>query len=134
MKGAFTFIELLIVLAIIALLISALVPVGIRAINEAKTLTVANNLSQIGVAVMSDFYLDHNIVSKVSDVSSFFGDQAELLKNYALSVTPTTTSVIVNIWYTAGDVKASAAQKYLVSVVSTGNDIPMIKVVLAKYW
>jgi len=134
LKGAFTFIELLIVLAIIALLISALVPVGIRAINEAKTLTVANNLSQIGVAVMSDFYLDHNIVSKVSDVSSFFGDQAELLKNYALSVTPTTTSVIVNIWYTAGDVKASAAQKYLVSVVSTGNDIPMIKVVLAKYW
>ncbi len=134
MKEAFTFIELLIVLAIIAILISILVPIGVRAINEAKTLTVANNLSQISVAVMSEFYLNHNIVKKINDLSAYFGDQSGLLDKYALNVTQQSTLIIVNIWYTGGDVVASVAKKYMASIVSTGDNVPMVRTILAKYW
>lgn len=134
MKSAFTFVELLIVLAIIAILISILVPVGTRAISEAKTLTVANNLSQISVAIMEKFYFDHQIVTKTSDLSSYFGDQSGLLNDYELSTTHGSTYLTVNIWYTGGDVTASAARKYLVSIVSTGNNVPMLRVRLIKYW
>ncbi len=134
MKEAFTFIELLIVLAIIAILISILVPIGVRAINEAKTLTVANNLSQISVAVMSEFYLNHNIVTKINDLSAYFGDQSGLLDKYALNVTQQSTLIIVNIWYTGGDVVASVAKKYMASIVSTGDNVPMVRTILAKYW
>jgi len=134
MKEAFTFIELLIVLAIIAILISILVPIGVRAINEAKTLTVANNLSQISVAVMSEFYLNHNIVKKINDLSAYFVDQSGLLDKYALNVTQQSTLIIVNIWYTGGDVVASVAKKYMASIVSTGDNVPMVRTILAKYW
>ncbi len=134
MKEAFTFIELLIVLAIIAILISILVPIGVRAINEAKTITVANNLSQISVAVMSEFYLNHNIVTKINDLSAYFGDQSGLLDKYALNVTQQSTLIIVNIWYTGGDVVASVAKKYMASIVSTGDNVPMVRTILAKYW
>ncbi|MGC9219218.1 MAG: type II secretion system protein [Athalassotoga sp.] len=87
MKDAFTIIELLIVIAVIAALISAMVPIGIMAIDEAKALTVANNLSQISIAIMQDFYLNHEIVSNIDDLNSYFGDQSKLLNKYAISIT-----------------------------------------------
>lgn len=134
MKEAFTLIELLIVLAIIAILISILVPIGVRAINEAKALTVANNLSQISVAVMDVFYFNHNIVTKINDLSAYFGDQSGFLDKYALNVTQQSTLITVNIWYTGGDVVASVVKKYMASIVSTGDNVPMIRTILAKYW
>ena len=134
MKHAFTIIELLIVLAVIAALISALVPIGIRAINEAKTLTVANNLYQISTAIMQHFYLNHEIVSNISDLNSYFGDQSKLLNKYALSRTNSSTLTTINIWYTGGDITASNVQKYSPSIVATQNNVPMIRVMLLKYW
>lgn len=134
MKQAFTFIELLIVLAIIASLISILVPIGVKAINEAKTLTVANNLSQISIAVMNKFYFNHEVATKINDLSSYFGDQSNTLNKYALNASEQSTNTTVNIWYTGGDVSASATEKYLASIVPSDNNVPMIKVILAKYW
>ncbi|MGC9140630.1 MAG: hypothetical protein C0176_08170 [Mesoaciditoga sp.] len=87
MKDAFTIIELLIVIAVIAALISAMVPIGIMAIDETKALTVANNLSQISIAIMQDFYLNHEIISNIDDLNSYFGDQSKLLNKYAISIT-----------------------------------------------
>ncbi len=134
MRGAFTIIELLIVLAVIAALISAMVPIVIRAIDEAKALTVANNLSQISTAVMQDFYLNHEIVSNIGDLSPYFGDQSKLLNKYALSITNSSTLITINIWYAGGDITASNVQKYSPSIVATQNNVPMIRVMLLKYW
>lgn len=109
-------------------MISILVPIGIKAIDEAKTLTVANNLSQISIAVISKFYLNHKAVTNINNLSSYFGDQAKILDKYALNTIEKSTNTTVNIWYTGGYASASATEKYLVSIVSTGNNVPQINV------
>ena len=50
-KGAFTLVEILVVLAIVALLAAMLIPVFLRVRDSARTTTCASNLRQIGVAI-----------------------------------------------------------------------------------
>jgi len=57
-----------------------------------------------------------------------------LLNKYALSSTNSSTLTTINIWYTGGDITASNVQKYSPSIVATQNNVPMIRVMLLKYW
>lgn len=58
-RGAFTLLELLVVVAIIALLISILLPGLSRAKQSAKTAVCVSNLHQIGNALQM-YFLEHN--------------------------------------------------------------------------
>ncbi len=133
-RSGFSLVELLIVLAIIAAIISAFVPIGVMIINQARALAVATNLSEITVAVMQSFYLDRKIPSSIDELSPYFGDQSKILKDYALSVSQSSTLTIVNVWYKNHDIKASTVEKYSASVMATGNDLPMERIVLVRNW
>lgn len=58
-RRAFTLIEMLVVIAIIALLASIITPAVTRAVGRARTTRVMSNLRQIGVG-MQAFLMDHN--------------------------------------------------------------------------
>ncbi|HEU24097.1 MAG TPA: prepilin-type N-terminal cleavage/methylation domain-containing protein [Mesoaciditoga lauensis] len=133
-SSGFSLVELLIVLAIIVAIIGALVPVGVMIINQARSLVVATNLSEISIAVMQSFYLDHRIPSNIEEIAKYFGDQSKILKNYALSVSQSATLTIVNIWYKNNDITASNVARYSASVIATGDNLPMERVILLKSW
>ncbi|WP_161848790.1 prepilin-type N-terminal cleavage/methylation domain-containing protein [Athalassotoga saccharophila] len=133
-SAGFSLVELLIVLAIIAAIISAFVPIGVMIINQARSLTVATNLSEITVAVMQSFYLDRKIPSGIDELSPYFGDQSKILKDYDLSVSKSGTLTIVNVWYKNPDITASSVSKYSPSIIATGNNLPMERVILLKNW
>lgn len=57
-KSAFTLIELMVVVAILAILIAILLPVSIKAIEMAQRSTCANNLKSIGIA-FNTYATDH---------------------------------------------------------------------------
>ncbi len=132
MKG-FSLIELLIVLAVIAAIISALVPLGVNVIRHARALTVAFNLSEISKAAMSNFYLDHNTSISIDSIKSYFS-QREELKDYQIKSSLASTLEHVYIWYTGNDVTASQVEKVFPDVEATRGNKPMISIELRKYW
>ena len=62
-KEGFTLIELLIVMAVIAALMGALVPVALNAINHANATRVAENMRSLLTAAQQYAYTDHVIPS-----------------------------------------------------------------------
>jgi prepilin-type N-terminal cleavage/methylation domain-containing protein len=62
-KEGFTLVELLIVMAVIAALMGALVPVALNAINHAKATRVAENMRTILAAAQQYAYSEHSIPS-----------------------------------------------------------------------
>lgn len=58
-RSGFTLIELLVTISIVAMLISMLTPAIGRAIAKAESVKCANNLSQVGIAVMN-YAADHD--------------------------------------------------------------------------
>lgn len=62
-KSGFTLIELLIVMAVIAALMGALVPVALNAINHANATRIAENLRSLTSQVQQYAYSDHQIPS-----------------------------------------------------------------------
>ncbi len=130
MKG-FTIIELLIVLAVIAALISTMVPIGISTIKQAHSTTVALNLSKLSIAAMEEFYLDHNASVTIEDLKPYFNaNQRKILKNYEVK----NASDCIYIWYKGEDVNASMANRVFSAVVATDDGKPMVCLTVKKYW
>ena len=68
-KEGFTLIELLIVMAVIAALMGALIPVALNAINHANATRVAENMRSLLTAAQEYAYTDHEI-PKISTIKS----------------------------------------------------------------
>ncbi len=131
-KG-FTIVELLIVMAVIAAIISALVPIGVNAIRRAKATTIALDLSQISKAVMSDFYLNQNIAPTLQNLKGYFPKSEEqILKQFKLKVVNSTVTNVY-VWYAPSDVTASEVERVYPDVIASGTH-PMICVAMEKYW
>ncbi len=134
MKG-FTLVELLIVMAIIASLIAAFVPVGINEIKFARATTIALDLSEISKAAMSNFYFDHNLHITINSVKSYFSPQMyQNLKKFKISSSLSSSVEHVYIWYDGNDINASQVKKVFPEVVATQSNKPMISIKLKKYW
>ncbi|MGC9212866.1 MAG: type II secretion system protein, partial [Athalassotoga sp.] len=69
----FTLVELLIVMAVIAALMGALIPVAINAINHANATRIAENLQSLVTQVLQYAYSEHAIPSINSLKSSVSG-------------------------------------------------------------
>lgn len=132
-ERGFTIVELLIVMAVIAAIISALVPVGVNAIRRAKATSVALDLSQISKAIMSDFYLNHDVTPTLQKLKGYFPNSEEwILKQFELKVMNSTVTNAC-VWYVPNDVTASEVQKVYPAAVASGTH-PMICVTMEKYW
>lgn len=132
MKG-FTIIELLVVLAVIAALISTMVPVGVKALKQAHSTTVALNLSKLSVAAMEEFYLNHNASISIKDLKPYFNvNQRKILNNYGIEVK--NTPGCIYIWYKNKDVDASMVNEVFSAVVATDGNKPMVVLEIKKYW
>ncbi len=132
-KKSFTLIELLIVMAVIAALIAAIVPVGVKAIKQAKATTVAMNLLDLSLTAMEKFYLNHNTSITLNSLKSYFAVEKNI-NDYEIKTTFGATTEHVYIWYKKTDVNASEVKRILSSVVATGNNKPMVVLTVEKYW
>ncbi len=133
MKKGFTIVELLIVMAVIAAILSAIVPVGVNAIRRAKATAVALNLSQISQAVMSEFYLEHNNSLSIQSIKTYFPKKMwKVLKRYELK-TVNSTVTRVYIWYVPDDVAASEVESVFPAVEASGTH-PMLCMTMKRYW
>ncbi|WP_456400945.1 type II secretion system protein [Mesoaciditoga sp.] len=131
MKG-FTLIELLIVMAVIAALISAMVPIGTKAIREARATAIALDLSELSKAVMDDFYVEQNFNITMQDLKGYFQPDKDLSK-FKIKTSLTNDIDQIYIWYTGNDVTASQVEKVFPDVEASG-EYPMIHLSLEKYW
>src|SRR6476620_2394348 len=73
-KNAFTLIEILVVVGIIALLISILMPSLKRARAQARRTSCASNLHEVGLAMMSYLHDSHDHMPFISYMPSLFPD------------------------------------------------------------
>jgi prepilin-type processing-associated H-X9-DG protein/prepilin-type N-terminal cleavage/methylation domain-containing protein len=69
-KRAFTLVELLVVIGIIALLIAILMPALGRARESARTVTCASNLRQIGT-MFANYVADHGVLPPLNSQESY---------------------------------------------------------------
>ena len=106
-REGFTLVELLIVMAVIAALMGALVPVAISAINHANATRIAENLQSLVTQVQQYAYSEHKIPT-IGDLSgSVSGGN---LDDYTILGTTTTNStqikfaVVYNKSISASDV------------------------------
>ncbi|MGC8544576.1 MAG: type II secretion system protein [Athalassotoga sp.] len=68
-REGFTLIELLIVMAVIAALMGALIPVALSAINHANATRIAENLQSLVTQVQQYAYSNHTLPT-ISDLST----------------------------------------------------------------
>lgn len=81
-KRGFTFIELLIVLAVIAALLASITPVAMNAIRKAKAIQVAFNLKVLAGGIQNKLLLDHELPSNISEIGRDIDTQ-----NYGIAYT-----------------------------------------------
>ena len=116
-REGFTLVELLIVMAVIAALMGALVPVAINAIKHANATRVAENLQSLVTQVQQYAYSEHALPSMSELATSVSGgntsDYVIYGGNSPSSFTITTPSTITNpltyfaVVYTGGGVTAA---------------------------
>ncbi|ANQ53769.1 type II secretion system protein [Thermosipho sp. 1070] len=135
MKKGFTLVELLIVLAVIAALLSVATPLALNAVKSAKASQVAQNFKAIKSAVENWFNTE---TPNDTDIS---GLTLEKLENAYLSNVPGSFNLTAQnsgtngvyeftIEYTGGDVEAAKVQKNLPEV----SDDLKLTFKLQKWW
>ncbi|APT72215.1 N-terminal cleavage protein [Thermosipho sp. 1063] len=136
MKKGFTLVELLIVLAVIAALLSVATPLALNAVKAAKASQVAQNFKAIKSAVENWFN------TEAPDDTAISGLTLEKLKNedylsnvpehFSLTAPSSGTDGVYNftIEYIGGDVEAAKVQKNLPEV----SDDLKLTFDLQKWW
>ncbi len=148
-KEGFTLVELLIVMAVIAALMGALVPVALNAINHANATRVAENLRAIQSAVQNYAYSEHEIPDLGTLISGNYLNGHITTSDYGIywgtgsSATEVTSPVALNaasqtiaIVY-KGSVAGALINKAwneATTVNVPGGGKAMVTTVIAKYW
>ncbi|AMW32429.1 type II secretion system GspH family protein [Fervidobacterium islandicum] len=136
MRKGFTTIELLIVLAVIAALMSVATPLALNAVKNAKASQVAQNLRALKTAVENYFYAEKALPGSTEAIVSYISANFDWSK-YDLDPTDDeledgTGKVVIS--YTGGDVKYQDVVKHLPETTKLENDKPGVEVLLRKYW
>jgi len=95
-REGFTLVELLIVMAVIAALMGALVPVALSAISHANATRVAENLQSLVTQVQQYAYSNHTIPSTSDLANSVSGGN---LGDYAIYNTSASTQIKFAVVY-----------------------------------
>ena len=101
-RGGFTFIELAVVLIVIAILASILFPVFVRAREKARTVVCMNNLSQLGMAL--HLYAQDYGGSFPPSEKGWADAMREYVRNFAVFRCPSaeTAKARSSYWYEPG--------------------------------
>lgn len=121
-KKGFSLVELLIVLAVIAALVSSITIFAMNTIKKAKATQIAQNLKIVADSVENKLYLeglDH--LSEVSDLSYYGKNISGSYKLYLL--TKPDGEIIVNTVYNALDVDSELLEEILPDATTTSVDI-----------
>ena len=145
-REGFTLVELLIVMAVIAALMGALIPVAINAINHANATRVAENLQSLVTQVQQYAYSEHALPSmSVLATSVSGGNTSDYVIYGGNSSTSFTTeissgsSVIKNpltyfaVVYKGGGVAPADVHNVWSGAVASGTSV-MATGVINKYW
>ncbi len=137
-KEGFTLVELLIVMAVIAALMGALVPVALNAINHANATRVAENLRAISTAVQQYIYTNKPATPtnvKLSDVESNLAGNPDAYKDYTVSVQASSDKTYnIWVWYNSSSPSASDVQKVWSMVTATHTNYPAVENTITIYW
>ena len=124
-KNGFSLVELLIVLAVMAALISTITPVAMNAIKKAKATQVAQNLKTLSSALQHAAYLNGansdglikshgNTTIKLSDLGRDLPKDADGDDLYGFAYTRTSGGTYYAVvYYTGGDVDLATAGEIL---------------------
>jgi len=152
-REGFTLVELLIVMAVIAALMGALVPVAINAINHANATRIAENLQSLVTQVQQYAYSEHQIPAignlsgsvsggNLTDYQIYTSLTAGKLTSAASITTSPATFYVVympkfapidvhNVWNGAGFLNGTT---FSTSVTTTISGSPAAMGVIVKYW
>ncbi len=133
-KEGFTLIELLIVMAVIAALMGALVPVAINAINHANATRVAENLRAISTAAQQYIYTQKSTTVTISDLKPYLAGNSNYSSDYGVTASKVTANeYVIKAWYT----KTSPSTKDVENVwsaVTKGSTGPTVDSTISIYW
>ncbi len=148
-REGFTLVELLIVMAVIAALMGALVPVALNAINHANATRVAENLRAIQSAVQNYAYSEHKIPSlstliddnyltghiTSSDYDIYWGtgsNATEITSDTDISGASMTIAIVYKGSVAGALINKAWSEATTVDVPDSGK--AMVTTVIAKYW
>jgi len=144
-REGFTLVELLIVMAVIAALMGALVPVAINAIKHANATRVAENLQSLVTQVQQYAYSEHALPSmstlatsvsggSTSDYVIFGGSSPSSLSKVTGSSSITNSLTYFAVVYTGGGVTAADVHNVWSGATAGASGTVMATGVINKYW
>jgi len=118
-------IEMLIVIAVIAAILSVVASISINAIEQARATTVAGNLKAIECAVSSMLYTDRETCSSVDTLfQKGYINTPLASSDYLIDMSKEENGIIVNSTITFTDyVSKYRIQKILPQLITSGNSV-----------
>lgn len=136
-KEGFTLVELLIVLAVIAALLSTITPVALNAVRKAKATQVALNLRNIKTAVEQYVYTEQLATPSNLTLASLTSANylSRTPENYDLEISNWSGgSAIATVVYTGEDVDVDMVVDSYQDAETIGSTGVRIVFNIAKYW
>jgi len=158
-REGFTLVELLIVMAVIAALMGALIPVAINAINHANATRIAENLQSLVTQVQQYAYSEHQIPAignlsgsvsggNLTDYQIYTVTAGKLASAVSITTSPATFYVVYmpkfapidvhNVWNGAGVLTNGTTFSTSVTTTTSGttttSSSPAAMGVIVKYW
>lgn len=147
MKKGFTLVELLIVLAVIAVLMAVATPMALNAVRQAKASQVAQNLNALKTAVENYVAMEHSLPTDTSNklsvnaLKSYLSSIPSGYKLYPNTANPTFDSngqLRIYVVYEDADVSVTDAKKQNPAVYAydtTKPDAsPTLDTTVTKFW
>ncbi len=67
-RNGFSLVELLIVLAVVAMLISVITPLGINAIRKSRAIAISKDLKALSKTFVNKIYLDNEVPRELKEL------------------------------------------------------------------